>query len=210
MTDQPIESYTKEDSQTSKEINELAGALSKAQGQITGAVKDSENPFFKSKYADLAAVMDACRDPLSKNNLSYVQLPGNENGIVNITTILMHTSGQWIKSKIGVIPSKMDAQGLGSVTTYLRRYGLSSMVGIAQIDDDGQGSVGTQEHITSEQALDMGKLVDNNNMNEDSILAYIKSKTGEASYASIKAVDYDNVMKILKAKVQKREPGEDG
>ena len=89
MTDQPIESYTKEDSQTSKEINELAGALSKAQGQITGAVKDSENPFFKSKYADLAAVMDACRDPLSKNNLSYVQLPGNENGIVNLVCVLV-------------------------------------------------------------------------------------------------------------------------
>ena len=124
----------------SESINELALALAKAQSQIVGATKDSKNPFFKSSYADLASVMDACRGPLSSNGLSYTQLPGNRGDEVTVTTILMHTSGQWVRSTVGVVPAKTDAQGLGSVITYLRRYSLSGIAGIAQIDDDGNAA----------------------------------------------------------------------
>lgn len=121
----------------SERINELGTALAKAQGQIEGAKKDSANPFFKSKYADLASVWDACRTQLSDNGLSVTQCPEeSENGIA-IETMLLHSSGQWIKSRYAMPVSKIDAQAVGSAITYARRYALAAIVGIAPDDDDG-------------------------------------------------------------------------
>lgn len=129
----------------SEQINELAGALSKAQGEIEGASKDALNPHFKSRYADLASVWDACRGPLAKNGLAIVQaVSGTERG-VKVTTILMHSSGQFIRSELDVPAMKLDAQGLGSATTYGRRYSLAAMVGVAPEDDDGNEAVGRNE-----------------------------------------------------------------
>lgn len=123
----------------SDQINELAAALAKAQGEIQGAVKDSKNPFFKSNYADLASVWDACRAPLSKNNLAVIQTTeANEKGQLILKTILAHSSGQWISSDYPIITAKQDAQGMGSGMTYSRRYALAAMVGIVQVDDDGE------------------------------------------------------------------------
>jgi hypothetical protein len=133
----------------SDQINELAAALAVAQGQIKGAIKDSANPYFKSKYADLASVWDACRQPLSANGLSVWQSPSlmpppNEHApwVVLVETMLMHTSGQWISGVASTPIEKMDAQGVGSATTYLRRYALSAFVGVAPEDDDGNAAVG--------------------------------------------------------------------
>lgn len=124
----------------STEINELAEALSKAQAEMSGAKKDSENPFFKSKYADLAAVIEAARKPLSENGLSVVQTTaGNEDGIDLITT-LMHKSGQWIQGRLFMKPTKTDPQGYGSAMTYARRYAYAAIVGLAQVDDDGNAA----------------------------------------------------------------------
>lgn len=129
----------------SEQINEIASALSKAQGTIRGAVKDSLNPFFKSNYADLASVWDACRDPLSNNGLSVVQCPDTtDQGMVLITT-LMHTSGQWIESTYPIKPVKDDPQGLGSSISYARRYSLAAMVGIFQVDDDAESAQGRNQ-----------------------------------------------------------------
>jgi len=129
----------------SNEIGALAEALAKAQGKITGALKDSANPFFKSKYADLASVWEACRDQLSANNISVIQTNGNDGDRVTVTTILAHSSGQWIRGTCSAKPAKDDAQATGSVITYLRRYGLAAIVGVAQVDDDGEAASGRKQ-----------------------------------------------------------------
>lgn len=129
----------------SESIAELSTALAKAQGVMEGASKDSSNPFFKSKYADLSAVWDACRKPLADNGLSVVQtadfIPEHPD-MVCIETILCHSSGEWIKGRLAVKPVKPDPQSVGSCITYLRRYSLQSMVGIAPEDDDGNAASG--------------------------------------------------------------------
>lgn len=130
--------------QRSEQIAELAGALAKAQGQIEGAVKGNTNPAFRSKYADLGAVWEAIREPLSSNGLSILQQLSTEESRVACTTLVMHASGQFIEFAPFVVPvSKADAQGFGSAATYCRRYSLMAAVGIAPIDDDGNGAVGT-------------------------------------------------------------------
>ena len=128
--------------QTSESINELSAALAKAQGEITGALKDSANPFFKSKYADLASCWDACRVPLAKNGLAVIQVPETtENGLTLITT-LAHSSGQWIRGSLPVKPKDDTPQAMGSALTYARRYALTAFIGIAQVDDDGNAASG--------------------------------------------------------------------
>lgn len=122
----------------SDSISELAQALSKAQAQIKGATKDSTNPHFKSRYADLASVWDACRDALAANGLAVSQHPAADGQRVEMTTILMHTSGQWLESVLAMTAQQATPQAIGSAITYARRYALMSVVGIAADDDDGQ------------------------------------------------------------------------
>src|SRR3990167_8044567 len=126
----------------SEQVNDLAAALSKAQSEIKGAIRDSENPFFNSRYADLAAVWDACRAPLTANGLSVVQtlLPTTDTGAIPVETILLHSSGQWISGVLTVTPVKSDPQAMGSAITYARRYALSAIVGVAPEDDDGNAA----------------------------------------------------------------------
>lgn len=131
----------------SENINELAKALAKAQGEMKFAVKDSENPHYKSKYADLASVIEAIRVPLSSNGLSYTQPIVCIEGQVYVETILFHESNQWIKASLPIhIPkdSKNAMQALGGASTYARRYLLSALVGIAQDDDDGESAASAQ------------------------------------------------------------------
>lgn len=121
----------------SDHIGELATALAKAQGEIKTAAKDSTNPHFKSKYADLASVWDACRAALSKNGLAVAQITATtDTGKVRVTTTLLHSSGQWIEGELDVKPGQDTAQGIGSTITYCRRYALAAMVGVAPDDDD--------------------------------------------------------------------------
>jgi len=128
--------------QKSEGIKELAGALAKAQGEIKGALKDQSNPFFKSKYADLASVVEAIRAPFAKNGLSYIQtLDPTEKDEVRVETMILHSSGEWICCGIlGVPVTKADAQGYGSALTYARRYSLSAAAGVAPEDDDGNAA----------------------------------------------------------------------
>lgn len=126
-------------------INELAAALSKAQGEMQAAIKDKINPFFKSSYADLGSVWDAARPVLSKYGLCVMQTTelNNEKNQVIMVTTLAHTSGQWVKSYLPLNPSKNDSQGVGAALTYLRRYSLSAIVGVVcDEDDDGETAVG--------------------------------------------------------------------
>jgi hypothetical protein len=127
---------------TSEQINEIAGALAKAQGEMQGAAKSAANPFFKSKYADLASVWDACRDQLAKNGLSIVQSPTTEGSRVSVETLLMHSSGQWMKDILSAAAKDDSPQAVGSTITYLRRYALQSFAGIAPEDDDAEAAQG--------------------------------------------------------------------
>lgn len=131
---------------TSENLTELAGALSKAQSKITNALKDTDNAFFKSRYADLASVWDACRKPLTENGLSVVQtLSSTVEGRVACTTMLLHISGQFIRSEFAMTPKDSSPQACGSCATYLRRYSLQAMVGIAPDDDDGNAASGKSQ-----------------------------------------------------------------
>jgi hypothetical protein len=132
-------------------INEIATALAKAQGAIKNAKKDSANPFFKSTYADLASVAEACRPQLAANGIAVVQAPSTgDDGRVSVETMLVHSSGQWMSETVSVKPKDDGAQALGSVITYLRRYSLAAFAGVAPEDDDGNAAVGhgTQKATT--------------------------------------------------------------
>lgn len=126
----------------SESIAKLATALSIVQGKLSHAKKDSANPFFKSKYADLESVWDACRGLLAENGLAVMQFPGEFiDGTMSLTTILTHSSGEWIGQQMSVPSSKPDAQGAGSCISYMRRYALAAVVGVVQADDDANAAV---------------------------------------------------------------------
>lgn len=121
----------------SETIGNLAAALSKAQGEIEDATKTGLNPAFKSKYADLAAVRAVIREPLAVNDLAIVQGPRRADGGVEVETMLIHKSGEWISESVFIPVTKWDAHGTGSGITYGRRYGIMSILCIATEDDDG-------------------------------------------------------------------------
>lgn len=125
----------------SPERDKIAAALAKAQGEIGHAEKNATNPHFHRRYADLAAVWDAAREPLAKNGLCVIQLPG----AAELETQLLHESGQWIACRTPILFGEKEtgrtrAQAYGSALTYARRYALSAVLGIAQVDDDGNAA----------------------------------------------------------------------
>ena len=125
---------------SSQEINELAAALAKAQAEMGASIKGAENPFFKSKYADLGSVIKAVKEPFANNGLSFVQFPLRKENTAGVTTRLMHSSGQWLEDKFTLPVGKFDAQGVGSCLTYARRYALQAIAGIPAADDDGNAA----------------------------------------------------------------------
>ena len=129
--------------QQSESIANLTLALSIVQGKLTYAKKDSANPFFKSKYADLESVWDACRSLLADNGLAILQFPGIYSELdksMSLTTIISHKSGEWISQEMSVPVTKPDSQGCGSCLSYMRRYSLAAVVGVVQADDDGNAA----------------------------------------------------------------------
>jgi len=121
-------------------IGAIAAALAKAQGTIRGAAKDAKNPHFNSKYADLASIVDACREPLAANELAVVQSPTSDANIISVETMLLHSSGEWICGRISAQARDASPQAVGSAITYLRRYSLAPMVGVAPDDDDAEAA----------------------------------------------------------------------
>ena len=119
----------------------LYQALAAAQAEMGPALKDSVNPAFKSRYADLASVMAACIPALSAHGIAVLQPPCDVDGQRCVKTILAHESGETVECAVPLIVSKNDMQGYGSAVTYARRYGLMAMAGIAPDDDDGNAAV---------------------------------------------------------------------
>jgi hypothetical protein len=166
----------------SQEIGKLALALTKAQAQMKGALKDQSNPFFKSKYADLSSVWEACREPLTVQGLSILQTVHRDEGQTVLRTSLVHISGEWVRSDIPVIVApggKQDMQTLGSALTYARRYGLAAMVGVCPEDDDGEAAVGRKappqpQHSVYSQIVDAFKLITDNYENKQALENLVK------------------------------------
>jgi hypothetical protein len=142
---------------TSPEIGDIAGALAMAQADMQNVGKDGANPHFRSRYATLGAVLDEVRPQLAKQGIAIVQMAVNgEGSSIGVMTRLVHKSGQWIESGLFIVPTKFDAQGAGSVISYLRRYALMAMAGVWQDDDDGEASAGRPEQRQPQMRDDPG------------------------------------------------------
>lgn len=157
---------------TSESIKAIAPAWVKAQAEIKAAVKDAVNPHFKSKYADLASVIEAVRLPLNKAGLSFLQPVSTSQEGVCVETVILHTSGEWLSESLVIPVVKNDAQGVGSAITYGKRYGLQSMCGVPSDDDDGNAatvaapkaahtpSMGAWESLTTDEQTQVADIVE--------------------------------------------------
>lgn len=154
------------DNKGDREMKEIASALLKAQKEIKVAIKDSTNPHFKSAYADLPAVFDACKDALNKNGIVISQFTDvREIGVGNVVTVLVtqliHAeSGEALTSIYPLIPVRNDPQAYGSAMTYARRYCLAAIVGVvADSDDDGNKASGLEDKPLTTPPKPAGKPV---------------------------------------------------
>lgn len=198
----------------SETISKLAEALAKAQGEMHNAAKDKDNPFFKSTYADLASVWDACREALSKNGLCVVQpLHIEDSGRMILTTTLLHASGEWISSVLPILTAKNDPQSVGSSITYMRRFALSSLVGIAPAekpseadvdeDDDGNAASDRKESPpadrkpTEPQLTRLWAMASRAKVSHAKVHEYVLHEFKKASTAELTIPEYDKVCKKL-------------
>ena len=192
--------------QTSNEINELAEALSYAQGAMGAALKDSKNPHFGNDFASLEAINAVIKQPLTDNNLSIVQFPINDESGVGITTRIMHKSGQWLEEKWTMPVVKAGPQQYGSLITYFRRYSIAAIFGIPQTDKDANdiqlaadghhGNKSAVEVITTEQAQTLYQLIKDNNINGT---AFLKTY-GISKVSELPAKRFDLALNKLKEK----------
>ena len=165
----------------SETIGELSKAICAAQGELENAAKNAANPHFRSKYADLAEVINCVRPIFNKHGLCITQHVSYEAGNVSVETLVAHSSGEWLSSTISAPVSKQDAQGVGSATTYCRRYSLAAFACIAQEDDDGEAAIGGSAKdaprvakITQSQAADLEAIMEQTGSDEGKFCAYFK------------------------------------
>ena len=210
---------------TSEATSELTTALSKAQGEIENALKESNNPYFSSKYADLATVINAAKPSLAKYGLSVMQSPiQTEDTKWTLITRLSHSSGQWVEGDCPILTNKADAQGFGSGLTYARRYALAAMLGIAQEDDDGNGaSKGTppenkkkveeppvshpkkpenelNKPATANQLTGLMALAQTKGIKNDVMSEFIKLKTGKQKAKDLSQLEITGIMSLIKTR----------
>lgn len=203
----------------SDSISELAKAFAKTQQEMKQPLKNAENPFFNSTYVPLENVAQSITDVATKNGLSYSQEPTVVDGVVSVTTLVMHSSGEWIEYEpLRLKPDKNNIQGCGSAITYAKRYALSAIFGItSDKDDDGNGAVNYEQvnnqrsqkrpaqksELSAKANKLFSQLIDLGQTQED-IAAYVKSfmdekgleKSTEAKTAAMEQMKND----ILKAK----------
>lgn len=184
----------------SEQIDQLATALAKAQGEMSVARKDKNNPFFKSSYADFESIISASRPSLAKHGLSVVQPPFVYEGDSSyLVTILMHSSGQWIKSKAKHNPLKTDVQSLSSYNTYLKRMCYASLIGVATGEDDDGNAASEPQRIAYKAPV---------RINQEQVNSLMKLPEERqqkiCSYNNVNHLDeltveqYDKVMNMLK------------
>ena len=142
----------------SESIIELSKALNKFQAECSGAKKSANNPFFKSKYANLEEVINCAKEPLMTNGLSVSQFPTASEGKCGVETILMHSSGEWISSVLLLACTKQDPQAYGSAITYARRYAYQSVLGIPSEDDDANAATKGKPKSAAVKPVDKAKV----------------------------------------------------
>lgn len=131
----------------SESIAKIASAIVKAQGELNTVAKDATNPHYRSRYATLHGIVESTRETLRKHGLAVVQTFGQTDGTyIDLTTTLLHESGEWMSGILTVRPAKPDPQGLGSAATYARRYALSAILGIVT-DDDDDGNIASVPQV---------------------------------------------------------------
>jgi len=157
----------------------LAKAFAMAQSEVENASKGSLNPHFKNKYADLAEVLNTVRPTFAKHGLSIVQSSAYDGIMVHVTTAILHAEGGHITSTASCVPAKADAQGIGASTTYLRRYALAAMCGVAQEDLDGQDSMHTKTAAPASEAeiADVKSTMEELGVDEEAFLKYLALKS---------------------------------
>jgi hypothetical protein len=202
-------------SETVTNFAKLFEALAKAQGEIQGAGKDSKNPFFNSNYADLSSVWNVCRGPLSRNGLSIIQHPTTHivDGKLSVTigTWLCHSSGDSIESSLTMWPAKTDPQAIGSCISYLRRYALAAIVGIYQVDDDGEAAMpkGTKKETSNKDVL-VQSCIDGakdliKDMKEDEAKKFMQKYFECASFRDFSRKSDEKLEENLKIRVKRHE-----
>lgn len=183
----------------SEQINELAGALAKAQGQMANAVMNRTNPHFKSKYADLSSVLDSTRGPLSANGLAVIQtMQATERGMV-LRSTLAHSSGQWIATEYP-LPATQRPHEMGSALTYARRYSLAALIcNSADEDDDGNIAMAkpvTSTKISEAQLKELRDLIDQKETDAAKVCKHFKL----ASLADISPEQFPTILAAVKGK----------
>jgi hypothetical protein len=165
---------------SSSELKDLFTALAKAQLEMQTAGLRSENPYFKSRYADMAEIVRVSRPFLAKNGLSVIQqiLP-NDDGASILHTKLCHLSGQWLETRMRIVPAKTDIQSLASYITYLRRYSYAAIVGVVASDEDDDGEVAM---VDSRDIIAKGPSIKYNPKERDSYETVSKDQLAELEY----------------------------
>ena len=185
---------------SSDTLTKISPAMVKAINAIEGVKKGADNPFFKSKYANLESVIEAAHDALSANGLAVMQGPGPMDGnCITLTTRLIHESGEWIETDFSLPAGKMDPQAAGSAITYARRYSLMAMLNMPAVDDDGEASMPhsqPQTKVTQDQADTLEALIQDVGADRGRFLDYFKVSDPKLILAS----DYNRAVDALEAK----------
>lgn len=196
---------------TEKATPDLLAALAAAQGEIENATKNAKNQHFKNNYADLAECLNTIRPVFSAHGLAVIQSAGHFDGaMVTVTTIITHKTGGMISSESTCVPAKTDAQGIGAATTYLRRYSVAAMCGIAQEDDDGQAAMHNSKPaapkvmpsnltIGDAEFSELNRLLDETGSNKAAFCQYF----GVNSVAAMPINKYASAVSMLQKKVKK-------
>ncbi len=181
----------------------IAAALAKAQAEMGKALKSSDNPHFRSKYADLGNVMDACLPALNKHGIAVIQPTIDDETGRYVETVLLHDSGETLRCRVPLIVQKNDMQGYGSAVTYARRYGMMCMAGIAPEDDDGNAAAKAAPHqgresaaINADQFIEVSNLIEETGADVPGLLKYI----GATSVEEMTLQQFDTAMAALRKK----------
>lgn len=201
---------------TSDLTDKIYPAFIKSQKEMGKLAKDSENPYFKSKYASLEAVLDVVKPVFLENGIAIIQGSGPNGTGINVVTRLIHESGQWIETDFPVPLAKQDAQAAGSASSYGRRYSLKGMASLAEEDDDGSGASETDprkdrsddsmKELTDGQLKELNHLFETLKAEPENVQATCRKFSGdrtEATEALMKSEARRLIIK-LRAKVKEK------
>jgi hypothetical protein len=193
---------------SSQEIKDIAAAISKLQAENRGAEDEAVNPFFKSKYSTLKDIWDSIRESVGKYGLCILQDATTKDTCVSVTTIICHSSGQWIEFGPFDIPfGKKDAHSIGSSTSYAKRYALCAALGIVSgtDDDDGNQTMPKKDLVSQDQLEKIIETIGNDDEYRNSILSFYRIN----SLAEIKASKFNAVIKSANKRAENRKPKEE-